>query len=175
MICVCLHVTRGRLKSSASSAPSLGRSAMQWPNLMHNILSPIYTSHNSTDRKTKSFYPTECKWNENTQRQPWGAFHVRFQISLFTQRRKKRADWGDIKINLILPLSLFLFKFLYQSHCLKKLWLCGRATIDPFLGSSCASNVVLSICGITSSSFMPDYILKEVFTISRKSINYSIR
>ncbi len=108
MICVCLHVTRGRLNSSASSAPSLGRSAMQWPNLMHNILSPIYTCH-TTDRKTKSFYPTECKWNESTQRQPWGAFHVRFQISLFTQRRKKRADWGDIKMNLIIPLSFLIY------------------------------------------------------------------
>lgn len=157
---VCLHVTRGTLNSSASSAYPHGWSAMQWPNLTQNILFPIYMPHSSTDWKTKSFYPMEIKrkYTKATLKTE-GHFMCTFK-SFSLLNKEKKPDWGDIKIHFILPFSFFLkFNFFTNLTVWKS---CGFLVEQQWILSSCDSNAVSSICGINSSSFLSDYILKEV-------------
>lgn len=68
-------------------------------------------SHNSTDWKTKGFHPTECKWNENTQRQPWklrGISCALLNLSLYSRKKKQELTEGTLKFISFFPFHRFL-------------------------------------------------------------------
>lgn len=172
---VCLHVTRGTLNSSASSAYPHGWSAMQWPNLTQNILFPIYMPHSSTDWKTKSFYPMEIKrkYTKATLKTE-GHFMCTFK-SFSLLNKEKKPDWGDIKIHFILPFSFF-FKFNFFTNLFEKVvafWLSNNGSFPhvlPMLFHPFVALILLPFCLTIYSrkSFKTNLLIIQLVKINSK-------